>query len=137
MAWHQDLTIAVRERREVAGFGPWSTKAGIPHVQPPAEVLERKVTLRIHLDRCGPDNGPLRVVPGSHRGGRLDAAAIADHRQRVAEVSCLVDRGGVVILRPLLLHASSAALRPGHRRVIHLECAAEDLPGGLEWHGRW
>ncbi|MDB5353102.1 MAG: hypothetical protein JWN86_4349 [Planctomycetota bacterium] len=137
VAWHQDLTIAVRERREVAGFGPWSEKAGIPHVQPPVDVLERMLALRIHLDPCGPENGPLRVLPGSHGCGKLDAQAIADRRRSTPEVPCLADRGGIVILRPLLLHASSPAASPGHRRVIHLEFAAEDLPGPLEWHGRW
>lgn len=67
VAWHQDLTIAVRERREVEGFGPWSEKAGIVHVQPPAAVLERMVTVRLHLDPCGPENGPVQLIPGSHR----------------------------------------------------------------------
>lgn len=74
VAWHQDLSIAVRERREAEGFGPWSEKAGVTHVQPPATVLERMVTVRIHLDGCGPENGPVHVVPGSHLHGRLDAA---------------------------------------------------------------
>jgi ectoine hydroxylase-related dioxygenase (phytanoyl-CoA dioxygenase family) len=137
VAWHQDLTIAVRQPREVAGFGPWSEKAGIPHVQPPAAILGRMVALRVHIDACGAENGPLRVLPGTHRDGRLDPEAIARHRARVAEVVCAVDRGGVVMMRPLLLHASSTAEVPGHRRVVHLEFAAEDLPGGLEWHERW
>ncbi len=137
VAWHQDLTIAVRERIEVEGFGPWSEKAGIVHVQPPEAVLQRMVTLRVHLDPCGVDNGPLRVIAGSHEGGKLDANAISRIRETSTETACLVDRGGVVIMRPLLLHASSPAKLPAHRRVIHLEFAAEALPGGLEWHGRW
>ncbi len=137
VAWHQDLTIATRLRREAPGFGPWSMKAGIPHVQPPAEILARMVTLRVHLDPCGPDCGPLRVLDGSHREGKLGAEAIARWRDATSETTCLLDRGGVLVMKPLLLHASSAATNPGHRRVIHLEFASESLPHGLEWHGRW
>lgn len=134
VVWHQDLSIAVRERREAPGFGPWSEKAGVTHVQPPAALLERMLTVRLHLDDCDPDNGPLRVLPGSHRAGRLNAAAIQDWRTRVPEVVCPVPRGGVLLMRPLLLHASSDARAPGHRRVIHIEYAAEGLPGGLAWY---
>lgn len=133
VAWHQDLTIAVREQREVAGFGPWSVKAGVPHVQPPVAVLERMITLRLHLDDCDAANGALRVLPGSHRAARLTPAAIQSWREREAEVTCVVPRGGILLMRPLLLHASAPAIQPLHRRVVHLEFAAEDLPGGLEW----
>jgi hypothetical protein len=76
VAWHQDLTIAVHQRRCVAGFTAWSEKDGVVHVQPPVPILERMLAVRVHLDDCGPDSGPLRVLPGSHREGRLDAAAI-------------------------------------------------------------
>lgn len=131
--WHQDTTIAVREKVETPGFGPWTNKAGIPHVRPPASVLAAMVTLRVHLDDCDADNGPLRVVPGSHAGGRLDARATAGWLERVPSVSCLVPRGGVVLMRPLILHASSAASAPRHRRVLHLEYAAGPLPDGLDW----
>jgi ectoine hydroxylase-related dioxygenase (phytanoyl-CoA dioxygenase family) len=134
--WHQDLTIAVRERKEIAGFGPWSQKEGIPHVQPPAEVLERMVTLRLHLDDCDVDNGALKVLPGSHRHGVLSVDLIQRSRLECAEVICAVGRGGILAMRPLLLHASSQAARPTHRRVIHLEFAMDDLPGGLEWNWR-
>lgn len=137
VAWHQDLTIAVREPQDAPGFGPWSMKAGIPHVQPPTDVLERMLTVRINLDDCGPENGPLRVIPGSHRGGRLSADDIAHWRETTAAVDCTAARGGVVVMRPLILHASSVATVPKHRRVIHLEFAAEELPHGLQWHGRW
>jgi ectoine hydroxylase-related dioxygenase (phytanoyl-CoA dioxygenase family) len=135
--YHQDLTIAVRERREVAGFGPWSEKAGVPHVQPPAEVLERMLTVRLHLDDCGPGNGPVQVVPGSHRAGRLSAEQARHWRKGRGAVFACFDAGGALLMRPLLLHASSPAILPAHRRVVHLEFAADDLPGGLEWHGRW
>lgn len=131
--WHQDLTIAVRERREVAGFGPWTVKDGVPHVQPPAAVLERVVALRVHLDDAGTRNGALRVLPGSHRLGRLSAAAIGEARSRIAERVCPVDAGGAMLMSPLLVHASSASTAPCRRRVLHFEYAAADLPAGLDW----
>lgn len=131
--WHQDRTIAVRERRDVDGFGPWSTKDGVVHVEPPADVLERMVTVRLHLDDCGLDNGPLRVLEGSHRAGKLDTEAIDRAKAMLVESTCTVPRGGVVAFVPLLLHASSPAPAPAHRRVVHLEFAADPLPGGLEW----
>ena len=96
------------------------------------------LTLRIHLDPCGEENGPLRVIPGSHRAGKLDPEAIAGCAELGSEVPCPADVGDVLMMRPLLLHASSPAVVPGHRRVVHLEFAAEDLPAGLGVrHGRW
>ncbi|WP_435005307.1 phytanoyl-CoA dioxygenase family protein [Tundrisphaera lichenicola] len=131
--WHQDLTIAVRQRAVSEGYGPWTVKAGITHVRPPIGVLERMLTIRVHLDDCGAGRGPLRVIPGSHRGGRLDVEATRNQLAVQPAVECLVPRGGVVIMRPLLLHASSAATEPQRRRVLHLEYAAHPLPGGVEW----
>lgn len=133
VAWHQDRTIAVRERRTVPGFGPWSVKAGVIDVEPPVDVLAQMVTLRVHLDETDKSNGPLRVIPGSHRWGRLDADVIAERRRAVGEVVCCVPRGGVMVMKPLLLHASAPATTPRHRRVVHLEFAAFPLPGGLAW----
>lgn len=133
--WHQDLTIAVRDRRNVNGFGLWTKKEGILHVQPPTEVLGRMMAVRLHLDASEPDNGPLRVIPESHRHGRLSAEQIADW-DKEKSVACTVPSGGAVLMRPLLLHASSACVSTKPRRVIHLEFAAEDLPNGLEWHER-
>jgi ectoine hydroxylase-related dioxygenase (phytanoyl-CoA dioxygenase family) len=135
VVWHQDLTIVVRERREVPGFGPWTIKAGINHVQPPADILNHILGIRLHLDESGPDNGPLRVVPGSHKQGRLSAEKVAEW-QKANSVVCTVPRGGALLMRPLLLHASSACVAPKPRRVIHLEFAAGPLPGGLEWYDR-
>jgi Phytanoyl-CoA dioxygenase (PhyH) len=136
LPWHQDLTIAVQSRREVAGFGPWTRKAGIPHVHAPAEFLERMVTLRLHLDDCGPESGPMRFLPGSHAHGKLAAGAAASWSARAGELArdCIVRSGGAVVMRPLVLHASASGTAEGHRRVIHLEYAAETLPGGLEWY---
>jgi ectoine hydroxylase-related dioxygenase (phytanoyl-CoA dioxygenase family) len=134
VAWHQDLAIPTKARAEVDGFRPWTTKAGVPHCLAPAHVLASMVALRVHLDDCGPDDGPLRVLPGSHIGGKLDDAQIEEWKARVAPKECVVGAGGVVVMRPLLLHASSSATRGDvRRRVLHLEFAAEALPGGLQW----
>jgi ectoine hydroxylase-related dioxygenase (phytanoyl-CoA dioxygenase family) len=132
--WHQDLTIAVQQQHDAPGFGPWSIKAGIPHVQPPMEVLQRMVTLRLHLDECDAGNGPLRVLPGTHRHGRLSSEAIAERRGLASEVLCTTPRGGALLMKPLLLHASSPCQSPRHRRVVHLEWSADILPHGLQWH---
>jgi hypothetical protein len=132
--WHQDLTVAVKVRVNAPEFGPWTVKAGVTHVRPPVEVVARMVTVRLHLDDCGLENGPLRVVPGSHREGRLGARSTQEWLERVPAHTCLVPRGGALVLRPLLLHASSPSDSPRHRRVIHLEYAADALPHGVEWH---
>lgn len=135
VVWHQDLTISVSERREVAGFGPWTQKASIPHVQPPPEIMNRILAIRLHLDDSEADNGPLRVIPSSHKSGRLSAQQIANW-QKSNCVTCIVPKGGALLMRPLLLHASSSGTVPKPRRVIHFEFAAEDLPQGLEWQDR-
>ncbi len=135
VAWHQDRTIAVREQKDVAAFGPWSVKAGVASVQPPAAVMARVLAIRLHLDESHENNGPLRVIPGSHKVGCLSMAEVASWRERPS-VICMVPRGGAMLMRPLLLHASSSCSKPEPRRVIHLEFAAENLPGGLEWHDR-
>lgn len=133
VAWHQDLTVAVREKVEVEGFRAWSIKAGITHVQPPVAILERMLTLRVHLDATSEANGALRVLPATHRHGRLDPDQIQYWKQRQNVVTCSVKRGGVVVMRPLLLHSSLPSLNPTHRRVLHFEYASIDLPAGLEW----
>jgi ectoine hydroxylase-related dioxygenase (phytanoyl-CoA dioxygenase family) len=105
----------------------------VHHVQPPVEILEKMVSVRFALDDNDHDNAPLRVLPGTHRLGRLSAAEIARLRSEEKEVACCVPAGGAVVMRPLLLHASSSMVSGGSRRVIHIEYAGCDLPGGLEW----
>ena len=101
----------------------------------PSEVLTRMITVRLHLDDCGPENGPMRALPGSHSMGRLTPTQVSTWTAEASRkaVSCVVPAGGAFIMSPLLLHASAVATAPGHRRVIHLEYAAKELPGGLEW----
>ena len=136
VSWHQDVTIALREQHEVPGFGPWSVKGGATHAQAPATILERMVAVRVHLDPCGTANGPVRVLPGTHQMGRLTAEGVDRLRQVSTAVECVVPLGGLLVMRPLLLHASSPAREPEHRRVLHIEFAAAVLPQPLEWHDR-
>ena len=133
--WHQDRTVAVRERREVAGFGFWSLKGGMQHVEPPFEILAGMVTIRIHLDDCGTDNAPLLIAPGSHRLGRVPAKEAAGHAERIGPFACLAEAGDVWLYATPILHASERTRAPAQRRVVQVDYATSDLPGGLEWLG--
>ena len=132
LRWHQDSVIAVKRRVDVPGFGAWSDKAGVLQVRPPEAVLAEMLAIRVHLDDCPGTNGPLRILAGTHtrRWPREDIGAA---KAAFREVACEVGLGGVLAMRPLVLHASSPAEVPGHRRVIHLEFAHQPLPDGLEW----
>jgi ectoine hydroxylase-related dioxygenase (phytanoyl-CoA dioxygenase family) len=132
--WHQDRAIAVKEHLDVAGYGPWSTKSGTLHVEPPAEVLSQMLAVRIHLDVCGSENGPLRVIPGTHLLGKLPDARVA---QLVADremVELHVPQGAMILMRPLLVHSSSPARETTHRRVLHVEFAPPEAISPLQWH---
>lgn len=131
--WHQDLTLALRRQGDVPGFGPWTVKDGVPHVQPPAPYLQRMLTVRLHLDDADETNGALRVLPGTHLMEKLTASQIQDLRTRVPESLCTASAGDALLMRPLLLHASGRSTTDRHRRVLHIEYAALSLPAGLEW----
>jgi hypothetical protein len=133
LRWHQDLSVALRERHETQGFTSWTVKAGVVHALAPPQLLERMVSLRIHLDDCGPDVGPLRVVPRSHLLGRLDDDAV--QAQVVDQDTCVALCGDVLAFKPLLLHASASSASTRHRRVLQLEFSRDELPGRLQW--RW
>jgi ectoine hydroxylase-related dioxygenase (phytanoyl-CoA dioxygenase family) len=132
--WHQDNVIAVAQHLDTAGYVGWSQKAGVWQVQPPANVLANMIAVRVHLDDCGLKNGPLRVLPGSHRHGWIDD--LDQWKSGVPEVCCTVNCGGVVTMCPLTLHASAKSDDKAHRRVIHIEYAATELPDGLDWNTR-
>jgi ectoine hydroxylase-related dioxygenase (phytanoyl-CoA dioxygenase family) len=135
VVWHQDRTIAVRERKDAPHFGPWSIKAGVLHVQPPAPAMANLLAIRLHLDESHAGNGPLRVIPGSHNAGCLTADEIVLWKERPS-VTCTVPKGGAIPMRPLVVFASSSCTLPEPRRVLHLEFAVDDLPNDLEWHDR-
>jgi ectoine hydroxylase-related dioxygenase (phytanoyl-CoA dioxygenase family) len=131
VAWHQDLTISVDRKVPVQGFGPWTVKQEQFAVQPPLEILEQIFTIRIHLDDTDESNGALKVIPGSHVKGVYRPDTIDWKKESIA--TCNVGKGGIMIMRPLLLHASDKALGSNNRRVIHIEFANVDLPEGLQW----
>jgi len=130
---HQDLSIPVREKIDHPALSGWSEKDGAIFVQPPETVLQELVAVRLHIDECGSDDGPLKVVPGSHKAGRLGALAALNARDNLGEAMCTVGKGGVLILRPLLLHASSKANGSSRRRVLHFVFGPGMLPYGLRW----
>ena len=132
--WHQDQSIAVRQRLDVPGFDGWTKKAGVHCVRPPADVMERIRTIRLHLDDCGEQQGALRVLPGTHRMRRLTSDQVEAQPSGREDVLCRVSAGDAVLMCPLLLHASSPMTTGTRRRVIHLEFADFDLPDRLEWY---
>lgn len=124
VVWHQDTALPLLKQRDVVGWGPWSTKGGVIYAHAPANALSQVVALRVHLDVCTADNGPLRVLPGTHSLGVLTDQQIRAAAERLEPVTCVAERGGVLIMRPLLVHASSKVTSLAPRRVLHLEYAA-------------
>ena len=131
--FHQDIHIPVGQRVDHPQLSGWSEKEGAWHVRPPVAFLEQLLGVRVHADDCSMDHGPLRVVPGSHQRGRLSDEDISMFRQRNGERSCLANKGDIVVMRPLLLHASSKAAQPNGRRVIHFLFGPKKLPFGLTY----
>jgi ectoine hydroxylase-related dioxygenase (phytanoyl-CoA dioxygenase family) len=131
--WHQDTALPVRTRTNKPGWGPWSVKGGVLHAIAPAAALQRVIALRVHLDDSTALNGPLRVLPHTHCGGVLSAEQIQELARKVTPVECLTGAGGVVVMRPLMVHSSIKARDDAPRRVLHIEYAASvDLGGGVE-----
>lgn len=135
VGWHQDRTIAVKRRIEIEGFGPWTIKRGMIHVEPPFELLARMVTIRVHLDPVPATNAPLLIATGSHRRGRIATTDVPDVVRQCGIVSCLAEAGDIWSYSTPILHASEAAIEPVHRRVLQVDYAAGHLPGGLQWLG--
>jgi ectoine hydroxylase-related dioxygenase (phytanoyl-CoA dioxygenase family) len=124
VVWHQDTALPLRERREIRGWGPWSTKDGIAYAHAPTEVLSQVLALRIHLDDSTALNGPLRVLPTTHALGVLEDEQVHQQVIHMTAVECLVPSGGILAMRPLLIHSSSKSRSEADRRVLHIEYAA-------------
>lgn len=133
VAIHQDIAIPVAARVAHPALTGWSEKEGVQFVNAPVALLQQLVAVRIHVDACGTDDGPLRVMPGSHLRGRISAAEGARLRESETEVDCPVERGGAMVLSPLLLHASSKTRGESQRRVLHFLFGPAELPFGLAW----
>lgn len=134
VSYHQDLTISVDKKLELEGFGLWTTKQDQFAVQPPLGILQNMVTVRIHLDHTDEHNGALKVVPGSHQKGICRPGTIDWTVE--SEVSCCIPRGGIMLMKPLLLHSSGRTTNNKQRRVVHIEFADRELSAELNWSER-
>lgn len=126
VVWHQDTALPLCNKKEIAGWGPWSMKDGIVYAHAPARALSTVLALRVHLDECSPYSGPLRVLPQTHKHGVLSDEQISTFTKQIKAIDCIVPRGGVLAMTPLLIHSSSKSLE-GMRRVLHIEYAASTV----------
>ena len=125
VVWHQDTALPLRDRRDVKGWGPWSVKEGVIYAHAPAHALERVLAIRVHLDHSNEQSGSLRVLPQTHTLGVLSDDAIHDLADNIPAVDCHVAAGGVLLMKPLLVHSSSKVKSDNaRRRVLHIEYAA-------------
>jgi len=133
VVWHQDTALPIQERHDAQGWGPWSLKDGISYAHAPASALCQVLALRVHLDESNSDNGPLRVLSGTHVKGVLTDEAIEKLVGHIPAIDCLVPQGGVLAMRPLIVHASSKSHSQVPRRVVHIEYAGcRSFAAGLE-----
>ena len=135
LGWHQDRTISVSRIVEVPGFGPFTTKSGLVHVEPPFEFIERMVTLRFHLDAVDDANGPLLVIEGSHRLGKIATGEVDTVAGQGTTMACHADAGDAWAYATPILHSSKRSSSDGRRRVLQVDYSSDELPGGLEWLG--
>lgn len=131
VSYHQDLTISVDKKLDVEGFGPWTTKQNQFAVQPPLNILQDNFTIRVHLDNTNEENGALKVIPTSHLKGIYRPETIDWTTE--TEISCNVKKGGVMFMKPLLLHSSGRTTNNSKRRVLHIEFSRSLLPANLSW----
>jgi ectoine hydroxylase-related dioxygenase (phytanoyl-CoA dioxygenase family) len=129
VVWHQDTALPLRERRHTPGWGPWSVKDGVPYAHAPANVLAGVAALRVHLDDSTAQNGPLRVLPATHRQGVVSDDMIEKISAQISPVDCVIPQGGVLVVKPLLIHASSKSQLEMPRRVLHIEYAEPTIVG--------
>lgn len=125
VVWHQDTALPLSKQIDGSEWGPWSTKLGVTYAHAPSWALEKVITLRVHLDSCGPENGPLRVIPGSHQNGVLTDDEIGAITKTEASIECVVPSGGVLLMKPLIIHASSKSKSKTPRRILHIEYAPQ------------
>ena len=132
MVWHRDTALPLREKCDIAGWGPWSLKDGVVYADAPASALQQVLAIRIQLDDSTAENGPLRVLPGTHGRGVLSDDEIHRLAGEIDPVDCTVPKGGIILARPLAVHASSKSKSDQSRRVLHIEYAADRHLGGPE-----
>jgi ectoine hydroxylase-related dioxygenase (phytanoyl-CoA dioxygenase family) len=127
VVWHQDTALPLQERHEAPGWGPWSVKDGVIYAHAPESALSQVLALRLHLDDSTAENGPLRVLPDTHTLGVLTDEALHDLSIKILAIDCIVPRGGVLAMRPLIVHASSKSQSDAPRRVLHIEYASSPI----------
>ena len=133
VAWHQDRTVALNRRIDLAGWRSWTRQDGIYRTQPPRQVLDQMVTIRLHVDAADQDTGCLSVIPRSHHLGVLAVDDIKRLARKSTAHDCVVSAGDAVIMHPLVVHSSAKSKSTAHRRVVHLEFCSYDLPAGVHW----
>jgi hypothetical protein len=133
VVWHQDTALPLLSRREAPGWGPWSVKKGVIYAHAPATALFQILSLRVHVDDSSSSNGPLRVLPRTHFLGVLDDAKIQELSAAIPAFDCVVPAGGLLAMRPLIVHSSSKSQSQAPRRVLHIEYTTTRYMGsGLE-----
>lgn len=132
--WHQDKTIGVKKKVVLPGYQNWTVKQGVTHVQPPAEILNSIITIRIALEDSDRHNGALNIIPRSHKLGILDKKAIDRFAQTESDLYCSMKAGDILVMRPLILHSSPKSTSDRERGTIHLEYSNAKLPSGLSWY---
>lgn len=133
VAWHQDRSVTLNKRVDMDGWGAWSVKEGVCHVQPPCSVLNRMLAIRLHMDPADETSGCLQVIPCTHRHGILEQDAIDRIVESNRAIACIVSAGDAVIMRPHVVHSSRKSIRQAHRRVVHMEYSDYELPQGIHW----
>jgi hypothetical protein len=135
LGWHQDRTICVKSRCNEAGYGPWTIKNGMVHVEPPFDLLARMMTVRIHLDAVPNENAPLLIAPGSHLRGRIPVSEIEAVVAQCGSFACLAESGDIWIYATTILHASARSTQDGRRRVLQVDYSPDNLPDPMAWAG--
>ena len=133
LGWHQDRTIAVSKRDDVSGFNNWNRKDGVDHVEPPFDLIERMLTVRIHLDAASHDNAPLLICPGTHRLGKIAESSLPEIARSHGSHECIAATGDVWVYRTAIVHASKRSASPSRRRVLQVDYSADELPAPLSW----
>lgn len=131
--WHQDRVIEVKRREGVSGYHNWPQKAGAWHCEPPQDILDRMLFVRVHLSDTDQANGAMKIAVGSHANGLVRAEVAAKTASTHPIEYCDAQRGDILVLKMLTLHASDPAPEPTERRVLRIDFAAFDLPAPLAW----
>ncbi|HTN46329.1 MAG TPA: phytanoyl-CoA dioxygenase family protein [Flavipsychrobacter sp.] len=132
--WHQDLKIAVKQKIETPGYDNWTSECGIPHAIPPQEILEKRLSARIHLDDCFMENGAMLITPQSHKSGILSDHSAVEKMAGNRSAYCEMKKGGLMLFTPLLLHKSPYSTSTKSRRILQIDYVGTSLTNGLEWY---